>query len=425
MSSILAELRAAAEPYKSFPKAVAAVVRAAFDRGATKVKVRFQSNDTDAEINLWVEDNSPRWTKNEWSEIVDLVDAATRPFPTNIGLTYVHHANILSVDSGARKEYVQLNDGSVNIVPINIGSYSGPNMIGFICLGTGEGVNARQDRSARRLVRELPRLLSPREAVATTVVDETGKTFTLVKELHEISVNGYTVSSPERMMSYGTDGLVLKYGAVRVPIGVFLSKVHLDNEQHEQIRILAHPWANGVIEITPVGDKVTVPVPTEAANDFEVAYYSFRGGGATSLAKALLAANIPGLVIQQMNKLVTSAMRDFNSSDHEFLLGEHRFTITCAKPSEIYYGAGRLLFRDPLPSAGGVTNLLLDVTNPVFRTVDSIYNEIMMVIWWQLAMWIQFHNNEIFASEPDAMVRTNMIYLALRRENSERTWDDE
>lgn len=43
MSDIVRELRAAAEPYKSFPKAVAALVTAAFDRGATQVKVVISS----------------------------------------------------------------------------------------------------------------------------------------------------------------------------------------------------------------------------------------------------------------------------------------------------------------------------------------------------------------------------------------------
>mgnify|MGYP001603223979 CR=1 FL=1 len=41
MSSDLQKLRDAAEPYKSFPKAVAAVIRALFDQGANNVTVAF------------------------------------------------------------------------------------------------------------------------------------------------------------------------------------------------------------------------------------------------------------------------------------------------------------------------------------------------------------------------------------------------
>ncbi len=401
MSSDLQRLRAAAEPFKSFPKAVAVVVRAMFDKGATKVKVIYDFVVTNESVLLRI-NCDVRWCTRE--DRIQALEAELDHWPA-WALAYVHHAKTYTTSA---------------------------NEFEFNQLSLGEGVNKKQIRTARLLVNELPRLLSPREAFATTVVDETGKTFTLVKGLHETTADGYTISCPERMVSWGTDGLVLKYGAVRVPIGKFLSKVQLSNEEHERLRIFTHPWANGVIEITPTKDGgKTARVPTEASGDFDSTWYEksemyyFPGlhGGAAALALVLIAAAVPEEVSQQIGKLVTSTMRDFVGSDHEFVLDDHRYFVKCANSTEVRHLADRVLSRDPFPSSAGVTNLLLDVTHPVFRTVDPINSEVMQVIWWQLAMWIQLNQPEVFKNEPDPQTRCVKIYLALRAQNPQR-WDE-
>lgn len=425
MSSVFQELRDAAEPYKSFPKAVVALIRAAFDRGATEVKVGLYEQRSGSPC-LVVADNGIQLTEAQQLELTSLEQAAQCGFPDNIGIGVVHHALELAVHVDDRIMYAQLEEGRV----VSRDFHSNPHAhveICFLGLGNGEGVNPRQDRSARRLVRELPRLLSPSEAQGTTV-GENGETFSLVpkggsKRIHK---DGYAIDMPGEMVGYGSmGGLTLKYGPVRVTIAKFLSKVHLTNDEHEQLSILTSPWARGVIELTPhkSEEAVLVPVPTHAADDFESAYYTFEGGGASSLARTLLAAAVPDALIHQMGKLLMDSVDVFATKSRPLTLGGKPYQIGYAIPSVIKQGQGLVLWKDPT-SSEEETRLLVDVTHPVFRTIAPLDEVIMQVLWWQLAMWIQFHDQEVFAGEPDAQVRTNMIYLALREHNPERSWDE-
>ena len=69
MSSVLQQLRDAAEPYKSFPKAIAALVHAAFDRGATYVEVCFATNG-EGDTNVFVKDDGRELTNAQQTALV-------------------------------------------------------------------------------------------------------------------------------------------------------------------------------------------------------------------------------------------------------------------------------------------------------------------------------------------------------------------
>ncbi|MFA4845669.1 MAG: hypothetical protein WC654_03875 [Patescibacteria group bacterium] len=432
MSDIMRELRAAAEPYKSFPVAVAALVRAAFDRGATQVRISYSVRQAGI-INLSIRDDGRELTQTEQTAMVSLGVASRCPYPGNIGLTFVHHAGKLRVANRSRGMEVEIVSGEERIEESGVTEAS-KTAITFWYLGAGNGVNAKQDRSAKRLVRELPRLLSPREAQGTTVMDETFATFSLTPQggFDRKFRGGYAIDRPGRMVGYGTmDGLVLKYGPVRVSLVKFLSKVHLNDDEHERLNILTSPWARGTIELTPT-EEGAVPIPTTAAEDFDNTWYEhnemFRfpdlNGGASALARALLDADLPEMLIHQMGKLVVNALSEFASVERPLTLGGKGYQVSYAtpEPEMIKKGEGLVLWEDPTPFSGYL-RLLVDATHPVFRTVNPIDEEIMQILWWQIAMWIDL--NRSFIEKPDLRLASiTRTYLALRRENPRRDWDE-
>ena len=399
MSSVLNELRAAAEPYKSFPKAIAALVRAAFDRGATYVEIKFGING-EGNTNVFVKDNGRELTHAQQTALVALRQACDRLFPDNIGLTFVHHAIEMRVIRSGRCVAVDLLQGVENPEEFQVDFLHHPVEIGFIALGEGEGVNAKQDRSAKRLVRELPRLLSPGEAYNTTVTDEDGNTYKLVKNIPGAIISGFRIDWSEKMIGFGREGLTLKCGAVRVSMATFLARSQMIPEERERYNLLIHPWLHGVVEVTPPPELIHIPIPTVAADNFSEEFY--LQGHAVTVARPFLEM-ILAVVWTQIKKTIVNSVSDFARSG-KFDLAGHRFSVVYATCAEIFeQGQGRVLWRDLNAHKDDLT-LYLDPTHPVFWTVGCTYQEIMQIIWWQLAMWIQFHNQKVFPGEPDAQV---------------------
>lgn len=391
MSSTLRELRAAAEPYKSFPTAVAAVVQAMFDRGAQGVRIDFGRHSVGQTSHFPTISCDVLWCSHADLLCAHNCDVQDKPAWV---LAYVHHSEDFSAGNG--------------------------HVFTFINIGQGDGVNKRQDRSCKRLVRDLANHLSPSEALHTVIIDEAGETRQLGKDLPGTVANGFRVDWPKNLIGFGRGGLTLKFGLVRVPITTFLARSQLPPQDRERLNILTHPWVNGVVELhAPDPELLRIPISTMPASNFDEEFY--LGGYPATFMSPLL--EIVRVVLQEMNKMVMTDLGDFCNGDGELVLDRNTYKLTCTDEMNLWRVEHVALagYKRPWEPRYEIS---LNITFPIFRTIGPDRDEIMLVIWWQLAMWIQFHDNEIFAGEPDAQVRTNMIYLALRRENSERSWDE-
>lgn len=418
MRSDLATLRAAAEPYKSFPVAVAALVHAAFDRGAMEVKAIFE--ESDVSLDLWIFAKDVLLSHADMSKIIDLRAASTSPFPDNIGLAFIHHVRELMVYGGHRCMSIELE--AVTESPED--HYIPDEQtwaIGFLGLGQGEGVNPKQDRSAKRLVRELPRHLSPREAYRTIVIDEQGTEHKLVKSLPSTIIDGLRVSWPERLVGFGREGLTLKFGAVRVSMRSFVQPLILGPAERKQLMLLTNPWLQGIVEIEVADSQVAgIMIPPRPGDN--LSNFIIPSGHAERLARAILQI-VPAVALREMNKIVNADLQDFCNDQGELKLSDHTYEVKCADESHLWrvehVALGDMWTSQTVPTKHGVW---LNATHPIFRTIAPDREEIMQVIWWQLAMWIAQHQYKVFEAD-HFLHHVNQIYLALREQNPER-WDD-
>lgn len=381
-------IRIIADRFKSFPRAVAEVVREMFDRGAERVRIFFETVRGEPLLTLHVENEV--FSHDERKAWCDATDLAS--LPTWLS-AYVHH--------GRECELTWL-------------TYT------IKGLGMGEGVNPRQDRSAKRLVRALPALLSPHEAYRTVVVDENGSRHALLNEPPAASMaNGFEVSIPEKFIWVGGNGLVIKFGAVRVPVGKLLGATAPMEDR--RLDSLAHPWLQGVMEVEMLDTSLDIPIPTKSAEDFDEAFYA--DGHANTLVQALFHANIATVVLARIGKVIETAVQAF-AVEGELQLGDQRYVVAQGNYLAILDGAdGQGIFRENPDSGFGVHYLWVDPSHPVFRTVKPMDEEIMQVIWWQLAMWIAQNQPEIYSEHTQLATRVTDIYLNLRLQNRKHTDD--
>jgi hypothetical protein len=154
----LARLRIAAEPYKSFPDAVAAVVRAMFEKGASKVTIHSSNGNRMLAIQCDV----------EWYNSDGLFPTILSPNLEDRpawALAFAHHCEAFLPES---------------------------HCFSFVNLGTCEGVDP-QDRSTTRLQLELPGLLEPKEAYHTFILDMDGREHRLITSLLTRTIDGLRV----------------------------------------------------------------------------------------------------------------------------------------------------------------------------------------------------------------------------------------
>lgn len=415
MSSELARIRAAAALCQSFPPAVAQCVRYLFDHGATVVRIEHKVNRPHSEVHLVVDGVGAQLTPEDMDEL----DRQSLALNEGVGLAFVHHARALGVSHQKYGWDFRLRNRSGRFDTV---SRTEGVQIVFNSLGEGDGVNSKQDCSAKRLVRELSRLLSPVEAFRTCVVDESGEKNILAKGFSSAPVDGFKIDLPQKMIGFGREGLVLKFGAVRVPIGRFLDLIELSPDERQLLNILTHPWLHGVVEVTPDLGVVQIPVPTRAADNFDQGF--FQNGHAATLARAI-AKILPDVVLQELGRVISTAASDYARADCLDLNGS-RYTlvfVTSGTSSEITkHAAGRLLWQDRGSPKGNLT-FFVDPSHQVFRTIGPGRDEIMQVIWWQLAMWIEGNVPDVFTGASSPQDRTTKIYLALREQNPER-WDE-
>lgn len=245
---------------KSFPDAVAALVLDALRRGATRVTVQVGNNRA-----LCITDDGAAMGLQELKELARVV-CDTRP--AHPALAFVHHAESLhmkSVDSDLQLAFTRRPDGGDMMTTDTgkIGFHSIGSTVTHLVewknLGTGDGVNAQQDRTAARLVKRLPALLTPSQAAKVTVMDEEGRHHDLkVDETTKETVGGYefvcpvTLTDISRMEQGGE--LRIAYDGQTKPMREFVAV--LPPHFRLALRPLASPWLRGVVEVTePAGRR--------------------------------------------------------------------------------------------------------------------------------------------------------------------------
>lgn len=384
-------IRIIAERFKSFPRAVAEVVRAMFDRGAKSVLVSFERDqDGLPTLKIVADRNVFPWMEEG----------------TSIGET--------DPDRFVALVAVGIHHGDSSTMTADSLTLHG--------LGTGHGVLPRQNRTPERLVRALPELLSPFEAYHTVVVDEKGARHALLNGPPAASIaDGFEINWPEKMVGL-RGGLVIKFGAVRVPARELL-RVAASNTPDRRLDILIHPWLQGVMEVSVLDSRLDIQIPTKPAEDFDEAFYA--DGHAAALVDALYYAHVATVVLTVIGRVIRTAVQAF-AVEGELRLGDQRYVVAPGNPlSTLDGGDSRGIFREDPNSGLGVHYLRVDPSNPVFRTVRPLDEEVMQVIWWQLAMWIAHHQPEVFPDESSLDALVTRVYLALRAQNPKRGFDDE
>ncbi len=248
MKPDLRTIRQRTEPWKSFPDAVAALIADSCRRGASRVSVQFGDNGA-----LYVMDDGIAVSDDELRGLLDRLETVAPLFG------FVHHAGYVHVKTMTTS--VQLSSAleipEFGPVGFNVCAPGTTHMVAWMRLGEGDGVNARQDRTAARLVRRLPTLLAPSHAAKVTILDEAGNRHVLpVAETMTEMVDGYELTYPATLTSVPLMG---QGGELRLAYnGGVVTMFEFATERLPLLKFglvhLRSPWLRGVIEVRePVG----------------------------------------------------------------------------------------------------------------------------------------------------------------------------
>lgn len=422
----------AAAPFKPFAAAVAAVARDMFAHDATHVMIEF---GTDADRRPYVDIRSDRapLEKAELSALFPVRFVNVEDAPAWV-LAFTYHSELLSVELQNRGFIHDMDDfitQAANDLPPQWRLRTARNTVTVRFWGLGQGprcVNRLTHRTPEALVKGLVRYLSARELRHVEIRDENGGVHLAAgKGASSTTQNGYDIYWPARMVDVGTisdpSPLILQCGGVRIPMATFLGRVVLDEVEQRWARPLLSPWASGVLEVQPRRSD-SVPILPGPLTDFPDDFYRPGGVDVKTLARAIIESSVPEKVIIDMIGVVGLAMRPYVGEDNALFLHERRYTIQCATPHEVLTGAGdhRAMWLDRKVGPVGERVMMVDPTHRIFgleRTLDGI----MQIIWWQLAVWIQVREHDVFPEllRGDSFARKDAIYLALRDQNPRRS----
>lgn len=299
MSAFEKALREAAGKFKSFLDAVNAHLRNAFDRGATDVRISYNVV-REGPLCLMIEDNGRALTRDQFVDITNPSPDPRNPYEI-LALTGTHHAGMLTVNNAGTTRTVNFTEydeswkGVCPRVVERDGSLSKANVaIQFQFLNTGAGVDVRQDRTAARLIKRLPAMLTPREAGMVTVVDERGTSARLVVESRIKKRGDYVVWVSKIKIAFDQQPapVVLKYGGVRVPLITIWNTLEPKGTEHPRVTIpvyLGFSWVSGTVEITRKDGATEFPDPLD---NFPEAQYA--NGFVRELMDTLVETNVVG-----------------------------------------------------------------------------------------------------------------------------------
>ena len=340
MSAYERALRTAAEKFKSFPDAVNAHLRNAFDRGATDVKISYLAPGQDGKVDVvMIQDNGRPLTEEQFVAITN-PSAVPRDSYETLALTAVHHALMLSVQNNRVTRTVRFEEYDeskperykrmfprVESRPEGM-SPSEDVFVQFWFINAGSGVDPRQDRGAARLIKRLPAMLGTREAFKVTVVDENGASTRLGSDDSASKENGDHVVWVPTLKAAFDHGrpLLLQYGGVRVPIATILEKasafVQRPWEMRRKIETLNSPWFTGVIEITRKDGATEFPDPLDDFPD-----EAYAGGLVHQLIVLLLATGVAETMYDEIVAAANALWRTVARNDGSFTYNESWYDL--------------------------------------------------------------------------------------------------
>ncbi len=375
MSAFEKALREAASKFKSFTDAVNAHLRNAFDRGATDVRISY--NDAgEGSTFLMIEDNGRPLTRDQFVAVTN-----PSPEPGNahetLALTGVHHARMLTVDNAGAMRTVNFAEYDESkperykqLYPRVVerdGSLSKANVaIQLWYLGAGDGVDPRQDRTAARLIKRLPAMLTPREAGMVTVVDEKG-TATRLSVMARMTGDGeYVVWIPEPKASFDHgQPLALKYGGVRMSVDR-LGRAILRMQRGKTSGLyvspfVRSPWLTGTIEIARVDGATEFPDPR---NDFPDAQY--ENGFVEMLSELLLTGLNREGTRQAILRAADGIWTTVGSGNGTFRFDRFQYAVACR--AEIFRSDEPVQLVDAVNTRRSIE---ISVIHPLFQADDG------------------------------------------------------
>ncbi|MEI6511257.1 MAG: hypothetical protein WCO25_04410 [Candidatus Uhrbacteria bacterium] len=392
MSAYEKKLREAAEKFKSFPDAINAHLRNAFDRGATDVTITFleESHEPKA-INpflLIIEDNGRPLTNEQFVTITNPSPRPDGPYET-LAITAVHHARMFSVRNESVERTVGFDEydesqparQKMMFPRVRVDSGFPPAegvRISFWFLCTGTGVDPRQESTAARLIKRLPAMLSPREAGMVSVVDEKGTVTRLcVEDAATVDHGDYLVWTPILKAAFDHDKpLVLKYGGVRVPMATVVEIAGKNWHGGTNPFVgLRSPWLDGTVEITR----------KDGANEFTDALCNFppeayHNGLVTLLLDALVATR---LAREANENIIQAADKLWKDNDVEFVFHARKHRAYWSSNAD-FRGQPARIVGFTLTSFGTCYSITLDALHPLFQ-LNNRSDAIRERVLWAIA----------------------------------------
>ena len=352
-------VREAARPFSSFSCAVVAHLRVAFGRGATETKISYVGTG-EGGIALIIEDNGR-------SLSLEQLYAITKPSPNprdayeTLALTPVHHAR-------------RLVAGGVSTTGASVQ---------FWDLGSGAGVNPRQDRSAAKLAMRLPAMLTVREAGMVTVVGADGRSTRIGSaDCVPEETGDHRVWAPRlRATLDGRRPLLLQYGAVRVPIATVISRIGAGCQyryaERRALEALASPWFAGIIEITRKDGSAEFPIPLDDFPD-----ESYAGPLVRRLVTSLIATGVDKTMRGEIDAVADRLWRTVARDDRSFVFRGAKYDVHVGEGPE----DDEVIWRCRVDRIGE-KRIGFDPLSPVFQ-IDSRSEAIVERMVWTIANFL-------------------------------------
>lgn len=397
MSAFEKKLREAAGKFKSFPDAVSAHLRNAFDRGATDVKISYNDAD-EGSVFLMIEDNGRPLTRDQFVAITN-----PSPEPRDayelLALTGAHHARMLTVDNAGAMRTVNFSEYDESkperykqLYPRVVqreGSLSKSNVaVQLWYLSAGDGVDPRQDRTAARLVKRLPAMLSVGEAGMVCVVDEKGTSTRLTMRSRVSKRGDYVIWVPGISASFDRrqEPMVLKYGGVRVPLAGMFTRIRppvVIEHAHVTIpRYLHSPWISGTIEVTRKDGATEFPDPLD---DFPEA--SYESGFVHLLGDVLVESNAVDSVRDAILSAGQSILDSIVPSRRPITFQDRTFVLL----SSIGCGRTLMTWKPAAYNDSARDEIWINVVHPLFQ-LDNRSEAIRERIIWTIAEELHGHH---------------------------------
>jgi hypothetical protein len=383
MDDFLKAAHRASHGQSSFPRYVADLIIAACNRGATDVVVHFSDGDIE------ISDNGRHMTIDEMRRELSYnqkFDSGTVKSDAGKLLGFLHHAELVLV--WMDDVYYQIKRGDLPYLDaLTVHAVTPefrdrhPNSVYLMSLSQGLGVNPAQQRTAKRLMAQLPALLSTRE-MGRVLIQEGVMSYRLCQDVRDpLPWNEeFLVWLPfklvdRKMFNFQSVPLLLKVGGVRVPLRKVVERVMPDAASLNEYSQLLSPWLSGIIEITNVDGSVEF---LEASDDFSEEAY--KNGYVAHLVEVLLIVGTHKIFQEEFLHMMVQLMEDAFGEKRSVTFGDMEYILAVEKGTHPYnhvYG--------PIAEIGtiefGACASVYHVDNRVDAIIERLYWQTAFALW--------------------------------------------